>query len=152
MTQETNGTRGDAYLARLNSEGVPTWAKGMSFILTGLIGFILALGLDLGDVVTTYMSNQNQLESAALNQGGTVEANALAGLIQVNSGMTSHITDLIGSINNLINENTVLVNTNAILSKENTDLKLEVEKQKVEITKLTKELQDLQTRNELGVK
>lgn len=153
MAEETNsGVRGDAYLAKLNSENVPAWAKGMSFVLTGLIGFILAIGLNVGDVVNTYMANHLQLETAALSQGGTVEANALTGLIQVNSGMTSHITDLIGSINNLIDENTVLVNANATMSKENSELKVQVAKQNEEITRLTKELQDLRTRMELSEK
>jgi len=144
MTEDSNiGTRGDAYLSKLNSEGIPAWAKGLSFILTGLIGFILALGLNVGEVVNTYMSSRNLLETTALSQGGTVEVNALTGLIQVNSGMTSHITGLISSINSLIEENSELTRTNSMFGKENATLQLENDKYKEEIRRLTKELQDL---------
>lgn len=152
MTEEiTNNPalRGDAYLAQLNKQDVPPWAKGMSLILTGLIGFILALGLNVGDVVTNYMSSRNQLETAALSQTGQVEVNALTGLIDANKGMTAHIADLIVSINNLINENKVLVEENRKLNTENAELKIQSIQDKETITNLNKEVQDARTRLEL---
>ena len=78
---ENLSQRGDTYLAKLNSENIPAWARGMSMILTGLVGFILALGLNLGDIVNRYMDSRSQIETTTLSQHGQLEVNALTGLI-----------------------------------------------------------------------
>lgn len=146
---ENSGQRGDAYLAKLNSENIPGWARGMSIILTGLVGFILALGLNLGDIVNRYMDSQNQIQATTLSQDGQLEVNALAGLIDSNKGLTSHVTDLILSVNKLIEENQRLSKVNSDLIIENADLK-QVTTENVElINQLRAENQDLKTRLEL---
>lgn len=143
------GQRGDAYLTKLNSESVPAWARGMSWVLTGLVGFILALGLNLGDIVNRYMDSQNQIQTATLSQNGTVEVNALAGLIDSNKGLSSHVNDLILSVNTLIEENQRLSIANSTLTLANSELQ-QINREDAEvIVRLKAEIQDLKTRLEL---
>lgn len=143
------GQRGDAYLTKLNSESVPAWARGMSWVLTGLVGFILALGLNLGDIVNRYMDSQNQIQTATLSQNGTVEVNALAGLIDSNKGLNSHVNDLILSVNTLIEENQRLSIANSTLTLANSELQ-QINREDAEvIIRLKAEIQDLKTRLEL---
>jgi hypothetical protein len=146
---ENLGPRGDAYLAKLNSENIPAWARGMSMILTGLVGFILALGLNLGDIVNRYMDSQNQIQTTTLSQDGQVEVNALAGLIDSNKGLNSHVNDLIVSVNKLIEENQRLSEVNADLLIENAQLNQSVVSNLDIINKLQADVQDLKTRLEL---
>lgn len=143
------GQRGDAYLTKLNSESVPAWARGMSWVLTGLVGFILALGLNLGDIVNRYMDSQNQIQTATLSQNGTVEVNALAGLIDSNKGLNSHVNDLILSVNTLIEENQRLSIANSTLTLANSELQQINRKDAEVIVGLKAEIQDLKTRLEL---
>lgn len=143
------GQRGDAYLTKLNSESVPAWARGMSWVLTGLVGFILALGLNLGDIVNRYMDSQNQIQTATLSQNGTVEVNALAGLIDSNKGLSSHVNDLILSVNTLIEENQRLSIANSTLTLANSELQQINRKDAEVIVRLKAEIQDLKTRLEL---
>lgn len=143
------GQRGDAYLTKLNSESVPAWARGMSWVLTGLVGFILALGLNLGDIVNRYMDSQNQIQATTLSQNGTVEVNALAGLIDSNKGLNSHVNDLILSVNTLIEENQRLSIANSTLTLANSELQ-QINREDAEvIVRLKAEIQDLKTRLEL---
>lgn len=141
--------RGDAYLAKLNSENIPPWARGMSMVLTGLVGFILALGLNFGDIVNRYMDSRNQIETTTLSQNGQLEVNALTGLIDSNKGLTQHVTDLILSINTLIDENKRLTEENTELMKKISELELANTKNMETINKLNSENQDLKTRLEL---
>lgn len=143
------GQRGDTYLAKLNSENIPAWARGMSLILTGLVGFILALGLNLGDIVNRYMDSRNQIETTTLSQNGQLEVNALTGLIDSNKGLTQHVTDLIMSINTLIEENKRLSESNSELMTKNTELSQLTIEQTELINKQNSEIQDLKTRLEL---
>lgn len=143
------GQRGDTYLAKLNSENIPAWARGMSMILTGLVGFILALGLNLGDIVNRYMDSRSQVETTTLSQHGQLEVSALTGLIDSNKGLTQHVTDLIISINTLIVENKRLSEVNSKLTDENIELTKETTEQLELINKLNAEIQDLKTRLEL---
>lgn len=143
------GQRGDTYLAKLNSENIPAWARGMSLILTGLVGFILALGLNLGDIVNRYMDSRNQIETTTLSQNGQIEVNALTGLIDSNKGLTQHVTDLILSINTLIEENKRLSESNSELMTKNTKLSQLTIEQTELINKQNSEIQDLKTRLEL---
>lgn len=143
--------RGDEYLAKLtSSENTPSWARGLVYILTALIGFILALGLNVGDVVNTYMSNRTQLESTVVSQGGQLEISALSGLIEANRGMTSHISDLIRTISNLVDENNILVDDNAKLMKENFELKTKISEKDKEIERLLLQVQELKIKTEAG--
>jgi predicted nuclease with TOPRIM domain len=146
---ENIGQRGDAYLAKLNAENIPAWARGMSLLLTGLVGFILALGLNFGDIVNRYMDSRNQIETTALSQSGQLEVNALTGLIDSNKGLSQHVTDLILSINTLINENKRLSESNGELNQQLTDLMQNKAVQDELIKQLTTENQDLKTRLEL---
>jgi vacuolar-type H+-ATPase subunit I/STV1 len=146
---ENLGQRGDAYLVKLNSESVPAWARGMSWILTGLVGFILALGLNLGDIVNRYMDSQSQIQTATLSQSGQVEVNALAGVIDSNKGLISHVNDLILSVNKLIEENQRLSTVNSSLMFQNTELQTLNTEYSEEIKQLNVEIQDLKTRLEL---
>ena len=143
------GQRGDTYLAKLNSENIPMWARGMSLILTGLVGFILALGLDFGDIVNRYMDSRSQIETTTLSQHGQIEVNALTGLIDSNKGLTQHVTDLILSINTLIEENKRLSESNSTLMAKNIELNQANIIQIELINKLNAEIQDLKTRLEL---
>lgn len=146
---ENLSQRGDTYLAKLNSENIPAWARGMSLILTGLVGFILALGLNLGDIVNRYMDSRNQIETTTLSQHGQLEVNALTGLIDSNKGLTQHVTDLIMSINTLIEENKRLSESNSELMTKNTELSQLTIEQTELINKQNSEIQDLKTRLEL---
>ena len=146
---ENLGQRGDTYLAKLNSENIPAWARGMSMILTGLVGFILALGLNLGDIVNRYMDSRSQIETTTLSQNGQIEVNALTGLIDSNKGLTQHVTDLIISINTLIDENKRLSESNSDLMNKNTELNQKNVEQAELINKLNIEIQELKTRLEL---
>lgn len=143
------GQRGDTYLAKLNSENIPMWARGMSLILTGLVGFILALGLDFGDIVNRYMDSRSQIETTTLSQNGQLEVSALTGLIDSNKGLTQHVTDLILSINTLIVENKRLSEINSELTESNIELTKDTTEQLELINKLNAEIQDLKTRLEL---
>lgn len=143
------GQRGDTYLAKLNSENIPAWARGMSLILTGLVGFILALGLNLGDIVNRYMDSRSLVETTTLSQNGQIEVNALTGLIDSNKGLTQHVTDLILSINTLIEENKRLSESNSELMTKNTELSQLTIEQTELINKQNSEIQDLKTRLEL---
>lgn len=143
------GQRGDTYLAKLNSENIPMWARGMSLILTGLVGFILALGLDFGDIVNRYMDSRSQIETTTLSQHGQLEVNALTGLIDSEKGLTQHVTDLILSINTLIVENKRLSEVNSELVNKNIELTKDTTEQSELINKLNAEVQDLKTRLEL---
>lgn len=147
MTENVN--RGTEYLNKLNSENIPSWARGMSLILTGLVGFILALGLNLGDIVNRYMDSQNQIQTTTLSQNGQIEGNALTGLIDSNKGLNQHVTDLILSIQSLISENKRLSEENS----EKTKMLMELQKAKLADEELIKkqnaEIQDLKTRLEL---
>jgi len=143
------GQRGDTYLAKLNSENIPMWARGMSLILTGLVGFILALGLDFGDIVNRYMDSRSQIETTTLSQSGQLEVSALTGLIDSNKGLTQHVTDLILSINTLIVENKRLSEVNSELVNKNIELTKDTTEQSELINKLNAEVQDLKTRLEL---
>lgn len=143
------GQRGDTYLAKLNSENIPMWARGMSLILTGLVGFILALGLDFGDIVNRYMDSRSQIETTTLSQSGQLEVSALTGLIDSNKGLTQHVTDLILSINTLIAENKRLSEVNSELVNKNIELTKDTTEQSELINKLNAEVQDLKTRLEL---
>lgn len=133
------GQRGDTYLAKLNSENIPMWARGMSLILTGLVGFILALGLDFGDIVNRYMDSRSQIETTTLSQHGQLEVSALTGLIDSNKGLTQHVTDLIISINTLIVENKRLSEVNSGLTDANIELTKETTEQLELINKLNAE-------------
>lgn len=146
---ENLSQRGDTYLAKLNSENIPAWARGMSMILTGLVGFILALGLNLGDIVNRYMDSRSQIETTTLSQNGQLEVNALTGLIDSNKGLTQHVTDLILSINTLIEENQKLSEKNSDLLIENAQLNQSVVANLEIINKLNADVQDLKTRLEL---
>jgi len=143
------GQRGDAYLAKLNSENIPAWARGTSMILTGLLGFILALGLNVGDIVNRYMDSQNQIQTTTLSQDGRLEINALSGLIDSNKGLTSHVNDLILAVNKLIEENQKLSEKNSDLLIENAQLNQSVVANLEIINKLNADVQDLKTRLEL---
>jgi len=143
------GQRGDAYLAKLNSENIPAWARGTSMILTGLLGFILALGLNVGDIVNRYMDSQNQIQTTTLSQDGQLEINALSGLIDSNKGLTSHVNDLILAVNKLIEENQKLSEKNSDLLIENAQLNQSVVANLEIINKLNADVQDLKTRLEL---
>jgi hypothetical protein len=143
------GQRGDTYLAKLNSENIPMWARGMSLILTGLVGFILALGLDFGDIVNRYMDSRSQIETTTLSQNGQLEVSALTGLIDSNKGLTQHVTDLIISINTLIVENKRLSVVNSGLTDVNIELTKDTTEQLELINKLNAEIQDLKIRLEL---
>lgn len=143
------GQRGDTYLAKLNSENIPAWARGMSMILTGLVGFILALGLNLGDIVNRYMDSRSQIETTTLSQHGQLEVSALTGLIDSNKGLTQHVADLILSINTLIEENQKLSEKNSDLLIENAQLNQSVVANLEIINKLNADVQDLKTRLEL---
>lgn len=143
------GQRGDTYLAKLNSENIPMWARGMSLILTGLVGFILALGLDFGDIVNRYMDSRSQIETTTLSQNGQLEVSALTGLIDSNKGLTQHVTDLIISINTLIVENKRLSEVNSGLTDVNIELTKDTTEQLELINKLNAEIQDLKIRLEL---
>lgn len=147
MTENVN--RGTEYLNKLNSENIPSWARGMSLILTGLVGFILALGLNLGDIVNRYMDSQNQIQTTTLSQNGQIEGNALTGLIDSNKGLNQHVTDLILSIQSLISENKRLSEENS----EKTKMLMELQQAKLADEELIKkqnaEIQDLKTRLEL---
>jgi hypothetical protein len=143
------GQRGDTYLAKLNSENIPAWARGTSMILTGLLGFILALGLNVGDIVNRYMDSQNQIQTTTLSQDGQLEINALSGLIDSNKGLTSHVNDLIISINTLIVENKRLSVVNSGLTDVNIELTKDTTEQLELINKLNAEIQDLKIRLEL---
>jgi hypothetical protein len=152
------GQRGDTYLAKLNSENIPMWARGMSLILTGLVGFILALGLDFGDIVNRYMDSRSQIETTTLSQSGhlevsaltglidsnkgltQLEVSALTGLIDSNKGLTQHVTDLILSINTLIAENKRLSEVNSELVNKNIELTKETTEQSELINKLNSEV------------
>lgn len=137
---ENLSQRGDTYLAKLNSENIPAWARGMSLILTGLVGFILALGLDFGDIVNRYMDSRSQIETTTLSQNGQLEVSALTGLIDSNKGLTQHVTDLIISINTLIVENKRLSEVNSKLTDENIELTKETTEQLELINKLNAEI------------
>lgn len=137
---ENLSQRGDTYLAKLNSENIPAWARGMSMILTGLVGFILALGLNLGDIVNRYMDSRSQIETTTLSQHGQLEVSALTGLIDSNKGLTQHVTDLIISINTLIVENKRLSEVNSKLTDENIELTKETTEQLELINKLNAEI------------
>ena len=134
------GQRGDTYLAKLNSENIPMWARGMSLILTGLVGFILALGLDFGDIVNRYMDSRSQIETTTLSQSGQLEVSALTGLIDSNKGLTQHVTDLILSINTLIVENKRLSEVNSELVNKNIELTKDTTEQSELINKLNAEV------------
>jgi len=146
---ENLSQRGDTYLAKLNSENIPAWARGMSMILTGLVGFILALGLNLGDIVNRYMDSRSQIETTTLSQHGQLEVSALTGLIDSNKGLTQHVADLISSINTLIEENKKLSEKNSDLLIENAQLNQSVVANLEIINKLNADVQDLKTRLEL---
>lgn len=146
---ENLSQRGDTYLAKLNSENIPAWARGMSMILTGLVGFILALGLNLGDIVNRYMDSRSQIETTTLSQHGQLEVSALTGLIDSNKGLTQHVADLILSINTLIEENKKLSEKNSDLLIENAQLNQSVVANLGIINKLNADVQDLKTRLEL---
>lgn len=146
---ENLSQRGDTYLAKLNSENIPAWARGMSMILTGLVGFILALGLNLGDIVNRYMDSRSQIETTTLSQHGQLEVSALTGLIDSNKGLTQHVADLILSINTLIEENKKLSEKNSDLLIENAQLNQSVVANLEIINKLNADVQDLKTRLEL---
>lgn len=151
--EETNSVQhGTDTLKQLNADGIPSWAKSMSFVLTGLVGFILALGLNLGDVVQRYMDSKNTIETTELSQNGQLQVNALTGLIESNKGLSQHVTDLILSINTLITENKKLNDTNAKLLTDNADIQQQILVLQAEIQRLTTENQDLKTRLELSGK
>ena len=143
------GQRGDAYLAKLNSENIPAWARGTSMILTGLLGFILALGLNVGDIVNRYMDSQSQIQTTTLSQDGQLEVNALGGIIDSNKGLNSHVTDLILAVNTLIEEKQKLSEKNSELLIENAQLNQSVVANLEIINKLNADVQDLKTRLEL---
>lgn len=147
--ETTRADRGADYLKQLNSESIPPWARGMSLLLTGLVGFILALGLNLGDIVNRYMDSRNQIESTTLSQNGQLEVNALSGLIDSNKGLTQHVTDLILSLNTLIDENKRLTVENENLLKERNVYEKTILDLENNNTKLSQENQDLKTRLEL---
>lgn len=151
MTENANanGNRGTEYLNKLNSENIPAWARGMSLILTGLVGFILALGLNLGDIVNRYMDSQNQIQTTTLSQNGHLEGHALTGLIDSNKGLNQHITDLIISIQSLISENKRLSESNSEIATELMELRKAKMADEELIRKQTVEIQDLKTRLEL---
>lgn len=149
MEEVTNIQRGTETLKQLNSDGIPTWAKSMSFVLTGLVGFILALGLNLGDVVQRYMDSKSSIETTALSQNGQLQVNALTGLIDSNKGLSQHVTDLILSINTLIDENKKLTDVNTKLLNDNNTLQQQILTLQTDLQKLTTENQDLKTRLEL---
>jgi len=148
--EETNSVQhGTDTLKQLNADGIPSWAKSMSFVLTGLVGFILALGLNLGDVVQRYMDSKSTLETTTLSQNGELQVNALAGLIDSNKGLNQHVSDLILSINTLIEENKKLTDLNSEILLLNGDLQKQIVEQQAIIDKLTAENQALETRLEL---
>lgn len=142
-------TKGKAFIDELKSEAAPQWVKNLSFAITALVGFVLALGLNIGDVVNNYMTNRQAIETTALSQNGQLEVNALTGLIEANKGMSTHITDLIVSINKLITENNELSAKNADLTQENATLSLKKSELENQIRQLQQENQDLKTRLEL---
>lgn len=149
MAEPSAGQRGGDYLEKLNAENIPAWARSMSFLLTGLVGFILALGLNLGDIVNRYMDSRSQIETTTLSQNGQLEVNALTGLIDSNKGLSQHLTDLILSINTLIEENKRLSESNSKLMTEQSELKQKLLATEEAFKKLTAENQDLKTRLEL---
>lgn len=148
--QKTN--EGITVLNQVQSTGgIPSWLKTFNSFTIIVVGVILALGINSGKILESYVNSRvaNQTTEQATN--GEIQKNSLAALIDLSNGLNQHVFDLTTSVNVLIEENKKLTENNIELNKNITKLQeniaalqLDNERLKTEVAALKTQISELQ--------
>lgn len=148
--QKTN--EGITVLNQVQSTGgIPSWLKTFNSFTVIVVGVILALGINSGKILESYVNSRvaNQTTEQATN--GELQKNSLAALIDISNGLSKHVVDLTLSVQTLIDENKRLNSNNDELNKTITKLQenisalqLDNERLKTEVAALKTQISEIQ--------
>lgn len=118
--------------------GIPAWLRTFNSFTVILVGVILALGINSGKILESYVNSRVANQTASQQAEQSLQRDALQALITISDGQSRHIVDLTLSINTLITENKRLTLSIEETSKTVNSLQLQIK----EIEALNKEYLD----------
>lgn len=127
-----------------NDKAVSPWLKNINTIIIIAIMVTLLLGVNAGKLLESYVQNRITTQNTQITQKNTIENASLNALIELNSEMSLHISELTQNINILIEENQRLTKSNEDLNKTLLEINQAVFKLQEENKQLQKQIEDLQ--------